>query len=202
MVLVDRSSDHRLALSHSQTLTTAPCGPTGVNRMAFGTWPAAAVVPAANINTAHGIPSSIDADGRMILTGHVALEEYFSLQFSGTLLQAPADQAALDDNTGSATCTGVLVSAAPGANQHGIPANFGPGRGLWTPGRLSRLRYHVICTGTRSFEAAAPLHSWPQVQVVLLTQAGGNITMVFKNFGALQATTINIWLQYLHSVVL
>lgn len=27
--------------------------------------------------------------------------------------------------------TGRLTSAAPGANEHGLPANFGPGRGKW-----------------------------------------------------------------------
>lgn len=37
---------------------------------------------------------------------------------------------------------GQLVTAAPLANQHGLPANFGPGRGNWTSptGRLPRLR--------------------------------------------------------------
>ena len=39
--------------------------------------------------------------------------------------------------------SGALVSAVPLATQHGLPLNFGPGQGRWTPTDLMRLRVEI-----------------------------------------------------------
>ena len=43
----------------------------------------------------------------------------------------------------AAADSGALTSAAPLATQHGLPLNFGPGRGRWTPTDLMRLRVEI-----------------------------------------------------------
>jgi hypothetical protein len=56
-----------------------------------------------------------------------------SIQVGQVTLTARADAT----SDGTAGDTGVLVTAAPAANQHGIPINFGPGRGRWTTDDVS-----------------------------------------------------------------
>lgn len=114
--------------------------------MAFagGFGAAAAQITAGNIelNTGEG-GDSYDADGRLVV-GRASGSLYTPARIDtiqvlskggnplGAIVAGGPDPANVD--------TGELVSAVPGANQHGLPANFGPGRGKWTERDLNRIR--------------------------------------------------------------
>jgi hypothetical protein len=142
------------------------------------------------------IQSAYDANGAM---------EYQDAQ--GNLVK-PADQtvalvigggtlAAYANVTvdGSAADTGILTTAAPAANQHGIPANFGPGRGNWTVQDAQRLLISKLET-----QIAAPV-TGGTVEIIELGFPSGNLTMVFKNLGPNAIDIVGVRLRYDHSMV-
>lgn len=106
-------------------------------------------------------------------------------------LSAFADQTV----DGSAVDTGVLVSAVPAANQHGIPTNFGPGRGNWFLPDLPRLTVEIWYVRLTTFGAN---FGWPEV--VAIDLLGGNITIVVKNQANQSLSTLGLRLHYNHSL--
>lgn len=60
---------------------------------------------------------------------------------SGARLLEPAAAAAPDPANDD---TGRLVTAAAGANEHGLPSNFGRGRGHWRDGDEERVRVLIM----------------------------------------------------------
>jgi hypothetical protein len=96
---------------------------------------------------------------------------------------------------GSAADTGVLTTAAAAADQHGLPSNFGPGRGNWTLQDIARLSVDVRTT------EAAPAASQPTVAVLSLTVSSGDLVIVCKNQSTGAPEAITVKLRYDHSMV-
>lgn len=101
---------------------------------------------------------------------------------------------------GSAVDTGVLVSAAPAANQHGLPINFGPGRDGWLTGDLEKLASSLRAVLPAAFAAGAGAASIIEV-VGGLGPNGRDIRIVVKNQAAANLTTLQIRLRYDHTVI-
>ncbi len=124
-------------------------------------------------------------------------EVSISADDSGAVLAARAGD---PDFTGAAADTGFLVTAAAGtdiavfdiavppvavtllaANQHGIPANFGPGRGNWVVGDLDKVdvrfdRPNFVVQGAAG---ETQLPSVTSVQIV-----AGDLVIAIHNRGA------------------
>lgn len=94
--------------------------------------------------------------------------------------------------------TGALVTAAPAANQHGIPANFGPGRGNWTQNDLERLRVHI----QGEFFLAGALTDVGTVSIATRTLVGSDLVILVRNMNPSDALGITIDLEWRHSVVI
>lgn len=93
--------------------------------------------------------------------------------------------------------TGSLVTAAPGVNQHGIPANFGPGRGNWTQNDLERLRVHIQA----GFYSTAAITNVGGPLVASRVLAAGDITILVRNMSQIVLVGLVIDLEWRHSVV-
>lgn len=109
--------------------------------------------------------------------------------------QNPPLSAFVDQSrNGSANDTGVLVTAVPAANQHGIPTNFGPGRGNWQVADMARLSVDIFYADPSTYGAN---FSWPRV--ILISNPAGNIVIVVKNQSNQDLLNMAIRLHYLHS---
>ena len=102
------------------------------------------------------------------------------IAYSGLVLGA---RAGAFDVTGVAADSGVLSSAVPGAAQNGLPLNFGPGRGRWTPTDLLRLRVEI--TDGNGLNPSPDLHvamiratTAPTVAALPVTPSGFQIDFV------------------------
>lgn len=168
--------------------------------MAFaGTFGAAAnLIPFGIINSPiHGAGVSYDANGNLQFQtpgGTVFTPERLDDLFivgSGDVL------AALVDNTddGSAADSGVLVSTAPAANQHGLPANFGPGRGNWLATDVFRTIVEFISAGNTV--ALATNTGGPVVRGL---GAGPELAAVIKNMSVVALATTTIRVAVRHSI--
>ena len=144
-------------------------------------------------------------------------------------LAAVASDADLAEVAGVHGSTGVLVTAAAAANQHGLPANFGAGRGQWAAGDLARLRIEIMYndTATRDFvatliqatdsnamgtevditqhdegggAAALSYSRGAKTRVLAITLANGDLTIVVKNLGSVAVAGASILLSFEHSV--
>lgn len=107
--------------------------------------------------------------------------------------------AALVDNTddGSAADTGVLVTAAAAANQHGLPANFGPGRGNWVdPDNAFDLDVRPLTQ--RNTVAAATNTGGPVLRAIAV--AGGDLTLAFKNMSEVALANATLLVRMVHSI--
>jgi len=114
------------------------------------------------------------------------------IDISGTALSAFVD-ATVD---GSAADTGVLTTTGASlANQHNLPANLGPGRGNWTANDLARLVVQL-----RATELAVPALNVGNVYIDDVVLAGGNITIVVKNVSGSALTSVELRLDYQHSL--
>lgn len=88
--------------------------------------------------------------------------------------------------------TGVLMTAAAVACCHGLPANFGPGRGNWCAADVDRIR--------AGFFGGAGISTCFICDVVLaaIAVAAGNLTLTFHNRGgAPLATGSSIVVEYI-----
>jgi len=97
--------------------------------------------------------------------------------------------------TGAADDTGILTTAAAGTDEHGLPANFGPGRGNWTLQDIARLTVDVRTTDP------TPAVSQPPVSVVGLTVSTGDLVITCKNQNTVAPAAITVKLRYDHSMV-
>lgn len=134
-----------------------------------------------------GVIQANNAQGQKLYGGPT--QRFGELAFVDATLAPYAN----DTIDGSAADTGVLVSGVPGSADHGIPANFGPGRGNWTVADFARLRVLV-----QPRLAAIPADVVPPVVMPILV--GGNIFIIVKNMSAQTALTLDIWLKYSHSI--
>lgn len=93
--------------------------------------------------------------------------------------------------------TGQLVTAAPLANEHGLPANFGPGRGNWADvtGRVTRLR---IEASVQRNILALPAG---QGAVEYVTDvAGSDVSALARNTSGEVVDTLRLVVECIHSV--
>ena len=142
---------------------------------------------------------AIDADGvATVLNASGQLLYGADQQPLNELAVVGAEVEAFADGTlnGSAIDTGLLVSAAAAANQHGLPVNFGPGRGNWTENDVARLQVDVKA---RTITAPIDASAIPPVVSVQIT--GGDVVIVVKNMSTAQVyTDLLINLKYSHSI--
>jgi len=167
--------------------------------LAVGNWrsPLANVVP---LNNAYDGASNLilsDANGSAVV-GQGGNRQVKSLVAVIADDQTPALGAFVDaTKDGSAADTGVLVTAAAAANQHGIPINFGAGRGNWNDNELSRLRVIIDMA-----DLSVPAVDVGGVSVIIQAFGAGNIAIVLKNVSSTDIDNMRIRLEYRHSVEL
>lgn len=150
-----------------------------------------------------GTASGYDANGNLQFTtpGGTVLtpERIDDLFIAATQVAGPSDPlAALIDNddTGAGADSGVLVTAAPAANQHGLPANFGPGRGNWTADDLGALK--VTIPRAVNTVAAGTNVGGPVVRSINV--AAGDVTVAFKNMSEVVLNNATIRVQMEHTI--
>lgn len=169
--------------------------------MAFaGTFGAAAnLVPFGLISSKqYGAASGYDANGNLQFTtpgGTVITPQ----RINDLFIAADTDiLAALVDNTddGSAADTGVFATEAPAANEHSLPANFGPGRGNWTADLLGQLRVDIM--EAVNTVAAITNAGGPHIRARGL--AAGDVTVVVKNMSEVALASGLFRLQMEHSI--
>ena len=85
----------------------------------------------------------------------------------------------------NAAHTGQFTTAVAGADQHGLPANFGPGRGRWVADDLAKVS--VLCDGT---SGGAGLAASFRVNVTKAIVAN-DLVITIQNVGG--ATTTAEW---------
>ena len=151
----------------------------------------------------HGAASSYDANGNIQFTtaggtvftpGRV---DDLLITGASDILLALAD----DTNDGSAADTGVLVTAAAGANQHGLPANFGPGRGGWA-GAGTNSRDRLICEIRQAHNDVAAITNAgaPVVRICGDTIANGQTSIVIKNMSEVELESAQLRIRLDHSI--
>jgi len=111
----------------------------------------------------------------------------------GTDLLAVRAGAAFDI---TAADTGALVTDEAAANQHGLPANFGPGRGHWTEADVARLNVQVPDPANVAVGAATTLYA-----VTWQARLVGNDVEVFihNNGDAVVGPNASILVQYVQA---
>lgn len=82
--------------------------------------------------------------------------------------------------------TGAFVTAAAAANQHGLPANFGPGRGNWIADDVARVTVEVW-SGEQGGDGRVSVSALS----IVLAVATGNLTITIHN-SALAAGANNL----------
>lgn len=92
--------------------------------------------------------------------------------------------------------TGGLATSAPGANEHGIPANFGPGRGNWTQDDVERLRV-TVQTWRSDGGLATDIGA---LQPTRVTLGAGDVLIEIRNMSLRAADGIVLELEYRHSI--
>lgn len=103
----------------------------------------------------------------------------------------------IDGSTGDA---GVLTTAVPTGNRHGIPTNFGPGRGAWLGEDLYRLRVSVERVQLAAY-AAGDGHPFV-VGIQLVGAAPSDVLIFFKNDSVADVSNMQICLKYDHTIVI
>ena len=176
--------------------------------MAFaGTFGGAAklVPPDLIFSAKFGVGTSYDADGNLQFTTPgatlVTPDRVDELLISG----AGDILAALINNSddGSAADTGVLVTAAAGANQHGLPANFGLGRGKWVNADNAKLpsSINVQLDFQQSINTVQGVTNVGGPYVRALVQAGGDLTIAIKNMSEVILASSAMRLTLRHTII-
>ena len=175
--------------------------------MAFGgnMGPAKAMTLVGAMNVPDGSTLSYDADAislRAAAPGTVTAQlrpSLANLRFSIDNSQGPALKAIVLGAADPANPdTGSLSSADPKLNQHGIPVNFGPGRGNWTQADIQRLRAQVI----RSRYDGGAITATGTAQVTQVTLNGSDIEILVRNMSERDADFIDVELDYRHSQII
>lgn len=151
-----------------------------------------------------GLTAMFSAGGEVMGRSRKLFHTLVLTSFAGEFIgqQAVPLSAFVDQSVdGSAVDTGVLVSAAPAANQHGLPINFGPGRDNWVTSTVERLASSLRAVLPSLFAAGAGAASIISVTGGLGPNAR-DIAIVVKNQAAVDLTTLQIRLRYDHTVIL
>jgi len=170
--------------------------------MAFGAaaGPAEAPIQSSAIISTPGASQSVydDDDNLEFQTPDGSHVKGGADQLSKVVYSFPAALLAYVDATqdGSAADTGILTSANSAADQHGLPANFGPGRGNWTKGDNYRISVELVNQYGDPVAGGA-------VEVVSTEVDGvdpGDIRMILKNLSEADVSFLDIRVQYEHSL--
>lgn len=165
---------------------------------------AAALVPFALITNILGETSpGYDADGNITFT-KASGQVYTPARVDTLIIAAGTDQTAPLGicQAGAASIanvdTGQLTTAAAGANQHGLPKNFGPGRGNWGGTNATghnRLRVTAIAALTVNVvaDAAGSLQALP-------AQSGTDATATVRSFFGEVTDSLQLIVECVHSV--
>jgi len=95
---------------------------------------------------------------------------------------------------------GTLVSAVPGLTEHGLPTNFGPGRGNWNgpTGHYTRLR--LSQSSVVNVPALAVASSTGGVEIGPFDPGGSNVAGGVRNLNAVALVVMQIIVECIHSV--
>ena len=146
----------------------------------------------------YGAASGYDADGRIQFTtpgGTVITPDRFDDLFitaTGDILLALVN----NDDDGVPADNGLIVSGAPAANQHGLPTNFGPGRGNWVANDLGSLK--VEFRGAINTVGAVTNTGGPVLRGATL--AGADAVISIKNMSEVVLASATIRVQMEHSI--
>jgi len=96
--------------------------------------------------------------------------------------------------------TGTLVSAAPASTEHGLPTNFGPGRGNWTipTGHYTRLR--LSQSSVVNVPGEGPPTSTGGVEIGPFDPGGPDVAGGVRNLNAVALIVMQIIVECVHSV--
>jgi hypothetical protein len=91
---------------------------------------------------------------------------------------------------------GALVTAVPAANQHGLPTNFGPGRGRWASDTGQQ---RIRCSVFEELNVVSVANGIGSVSIIS-GSAGNNATVICRNFHGEQLSSLTLMLECVHSV--
>ena len=174
--------------------------------MAFaGSFGAAAnLIPFAMLQSKlYGQASGYDANGNLRFTtpgGTVVTPERIDSLVISAITAVSAPLGVLTNNTddGTAVDTGVLATGVPAANQHGLPANFGLGRGRWSGLEVATsLRVEILVAVNT---VAAGTNTGGPVVRTKTPIVGGNFTVAIKNMSEVVLASGVILVQFEHSI--
>ena len=93
--------------------------------------------------------------------------------------------------------TGALVSAIPIADQHGLPVNFGPGRGKWTERDLNRLRVFSV---PLYIAPVVPGDARGHASKTTISLVAGNIVILVRNHDGTELANLQLAVELTHSM--
>lgn len=146
-------------------------------------------------DTAAGFTDDIVAGGRLLRPSGSSYGLTFMriAESAGTPLLALAD----NSNDGSAADTVVFTTAAPAANQVGLPSNFGPGRGRWTQALVA----FQLCVEIRErVNTVAGISNVGGPEIRTISYANGNFTVAVKNMSEVALANFAIIFRVRHSI--
>jgi hypothetical protein len=164
---------------------------------------AAAMTPIGVLTTPDGATLAYDTDGITILKTALGTVtpilrpqinnfRWTIAEDQGPLLLAMVAGVSLAANAD----VGALTTAAPGADQHGIPANFGKGRGNWLATDRDRVRAHVML-----YEPdAGLLTNVGMAQVSSIAIVAGDLVVLVRNCSLSNVNLLKIDFEYIHSI--
>jgi len=92
--------------------------------------------------------------------------------------------------------TGAIVTGVPTATQHGIPTNFGPGRGNWTQDDLLRTRVYIQRVLSSPSVALGP----GTVSIAGRNLVGNDLVIQIRNNSATPLLALVLDIEWRHSI--
>lgn len=159
-----------------------------------------------------------DADGRVRFTSKSG-QVYTPARVDTLLIQGAATEASVllgalvaGGDVAANADVGTLATGVPGVTEHGLPTNFGPGRGNWDeisgvgdgpgPFALPRLRltYMPKITAPVTQPGVASLGQGSVQTVDIAPVAPSNVSSETRNFHGVELDKLLIIVECLHSV--
>lgn len=169
----------------------------------------AAMTPVARIENDRGeAADSYDADSKVVFARATG-SKYTPARVDTLVVRMGLDEATpplAETQTGAPSAAlsdaGAFVTSAPGADQHGLPANFGPGRGKWGAGDASRIRVHIdpVYDAPAAGETTDPTDAVGHLTDVSVTIAFGDILILVRNMNKTELFAAQIVIEYTHSI--
>lgn len=166
---------------------------------------AQAMTPIARLSTPDGATLTYDTDGFTILkqpfntVTPILYPQINNLRWTLITGQGPNLLVMVAGASVAANAdVGALVTGVPSFNEHGIPSNFGPGRGNWVAADLERVRAHVLLyepdAGNPAFIGMA------QVSSLSIGGLGSDLVVFIRNCSLSNVNGLIVELEYRHSI--